>query len=168
MNARGSTEVIVASVGLSIGALNADLYTMIVAMAVATTMVMPPTLRWALARLPMRDGEKERLEHEEFEANGFVANFERILLACDDSPSGQLAGRLAGLIAGPRGLPMTTLKVEPRAWRTRCPRPARPAPPPRARRPPREARRIRRPRRHPPTRPSPPRPARATISSWWG
>ncbi|SDR62718.1 Kef-type K+ transport system, membrane component KefB [Rhizobiales bacterium GAS113] len=115
MNARGSTEVIIASVGLSIGALNPDLYTMIVAMAVVTTMVMPPTLRWALARLPIREAEKQRLEREEFEAKGFVANFERILLTVDDSPDGQLASRLAGLLAGPRGLPMTTLQVGPPA-----------------------------------------------------
>jgi len=114
MNARGSTEVIIASVGLSIGALNADFYTMIVTMAVVTTMAMPPTLRWALARLPMRASEKERLEREEFEASGFLANLERILLTVDDSPNGQFASRLAGLIAGPRHLPMTTLRVETR------------------------------------------------------
>ena len=46
MNARGSTEVIVASIGLSIGALSQNLYTMIVTMAVLTTSAMPPTLRW--------------------------------------------------------------------------------------------------------------------------
>ena len=37
MNARGSTEVIVASIGLSIGALTSSLYSMIVTMAVLTT-----------------------------------------------------------------------------------------------------------------------------------
>ena len=114
MNARGSTEVIIASIGLSIGALNSDLYTIIVAMAVATTMAMPPTLRWALSRLPIRPDEKQRLEREEFEANGFVANIERILLTVDDSASAQLASRISGLIAGPRALPMTTLHVERR------------------------------------------------------
>ena len=41
MNARGSTEVIVASIGLSMGALTQNLYTMIVTMAVITTMAMP-------------------------------------------------------------------------------------------------------------------------------
>jgi K+:H+ antiporter len=49
MNARGSTEVIVASLGLSMGALSQDLFTIIVAMAVVTTMAMPPMPRWALA-----------------------------------------------------------------------------------------------------------------------
>ena len=53
MNARGSTEVMVASIGLSMGALSQRLYTAIVAMAVVTTMAMPPMLRWALRRLPM-------------------------------------------------------------------------------------------------------------------
>src|SRR5262249_588388 len=49
MNARGSTEIIVATIGLSLGALSQTLYTMIVTMAVITTMAMPPTLRWALS-----------------------------------------------------------------------------------------------------------------------
>ena len=70
MNARGSTEVIVATIGLSMGALSQDLYTMIVAMAVVTTMAMPPTLRWALGRLPLREEERARLEREAFEAAG--------------------------------------------------------------------------------------------------
>src|SRR5690242_17201506 len=72
MNARGSTEVIVATIGLSMGALSHNLFTMIVTMAIITTMAMPPTLRWALSRLPMRKQEKLRLEREEMEAKGFV------------------------------------------------------------------------------------------------
>src|SRR5262249_540862 len=51
LNARGSTEVIIAAIGLSMGVLNGQLYTMIVAMAVVTTMLMPPTLRWAMGRV---------------------------------------------------------------------------------------------------------------------
>ena len=110
MNARGSTEVIVATIGLSIGALNRDLYTMIVTMAVVTTLAMPPMLRWALNRLPLEAEEKERLEREEFEEKGFVSNLERLLLTVDDSANGRLASRLAGLIAGQRGLPTTVLR----------------------------------------------------------
>ena len=109
MNARGSTEVIVATIGLSMGALSQNLFTMIVAMAVVTTMAMPPMLRWALARVPMRKEEKERLEREEFEAKGFVANLERLLVAADESPNGRFASRIAGLLAGARGLPVTIL-----------------------------------------------------------
>ena len=111
MNARGSTEVIVATIGLSMGALSHDLFTMIVAMAVATTMAMPPMLRWSLARLPLGKAEKARLEREAFEAASFVTKLERLLLAVDDSTNGKFASRLAGLIAGPRGIPATVLHV---------------------------------------------------------
>jgi Kef-type K+ transport system membrane component KefB len=55
MNARGSAEVIVASIGLSMGVISQDLFTMIVTMAVVTTLVMPPTLRWALSRLSLHE-----------------------------------------------------------------------------------------------------------------
>lgn len=111
MNARGSTEVIIATVGLSMGALNQDLFTMIVAMAVITTMAMPPTLRWALSRIPMRKEEKQRLEREELEARGFVPNLERLLIAVDDSPNGQFASRVAGVLAGTHGMPTTVLHI---------------------------------------------------------
>jgi len=111
MNARGSTEVIIATVGLSMGALNQDLFTMIVAMVLLTTMAMPPTLRWALSRIPMRKEEKQRLEREELEARGFVPNLERLLLAVDDSPNGQFASRVAGVLAGTHGMPTTVLHI---------------------------------------------------------
>src|SRR5262245_44024763 len=111
MNARGSTEVIIATVGLSMGALNQNLFTMIVAMAVLTTMAMPPTLRWALSRIPMRKEEKQRLEREELEQRGFVPNLERLLAAVDDSPNGKFALGIAGVLAGTHGMPATVLHV---------------------------------------------------------
>ena len=111
MNARGATEVIVASIGLSLGALSQNLYTMIVTMAVTTTMAMPPMLRWALSRVPLRKAEKKRLEREEFEATEFVPNLERILLAVDDSDNGRFTSHIAGLIAGGRGMPITVLRL---------------------------------------------------------
>jgi Kef-type K+ transport system membrane component KefB len=111
MNARGSTEVIVASIGLSMGALSQDLFTMIVAMAVVTTMAMPPTLRWAFSRLPLRGDERVRLEREAFEATGFVTNIERLLVAVDDSANGKLAWHLADMLARSGGVPMTVLHL---------------------------------------------------------
>jgi len=111
MNARGSTEVIVATIGLASGVLSESLYTVIVAMAVITTTAMPPTLRWALARVPLGKEEKERLEREDFEARGFVTNMERLLIVADASANGKFASRLAGLIAGANGMPTTLLEV---------------------------------------------------------
>ncbi|MBV8121698.1 MAG: cation:proton antiporter [Alphaproteobacteria bacterium] len=112
MNARGSTEIVVASIGLSMGLLNESLFTTVVAMAVVTTMSMPPMLRWALARLPTTPEESARLQREEFEAKGFVSNIERLLVTVDASPSGRLASRLIGLLAGARRIPATVLHLE--------------------------------------------------------
>ncbi len=112
MNARGSTEVIVASIGLSMGALSQHLYTMIVTMAVLTTMAMPPMLRAALAGMPMSEEEKARIARETIDESGFVSKLERLLLAVDESPLGRLAARLAGLLAGGLGMPVTMLKLD--------------------------------------------------------
>jgi Kef-type K+ transport system membrane component KefB/nucleotide-binding universal stress UspA family protein len=111
MNARGSTEVIVASIGLSMGALGQDLYTMIVAMAVVTTMAMPPMLRWALAHLPFAPEEESRIAREAVEARGFVTSMERLLVAVDDSATGSFASRLVGLLASAGSLPITVMHV---------------------------------------------------------
>jgi nucleotide-binding universal stress UspA family protein len=75
-------------------------------------MAMPPMLRWALARVPMRKAEKERLEREAMDARGFIAKLERLLLAIDESPNGQLAAQIAGLIAGFRAIPITLLPLD--------------------------------------------------------
>jgi nucleotide-binding universal stress UspA family protein len=111
MNARGSTEVIVASIGLSMGVLSQNLFTLIVSMAVITTLSMPPMLRWALKRLPMREDERIRLEREEIDARGFVTNLERLLVAVDGSPNGKFAASLAGVIGGSSGKPTTILEM---------------------------------------------------------
>jgi Kef-type K+ transport system membrane component KefB/nucleotide-binding universal stress UspA family protein len=111
MNARGSTEVIVASIGLSMGALSQNLYTMIVTMAVVTTMAMPPMLRAALKNLPMSKEEEMRIGREAMDLKGFLPGLERLLLAVDESAVGRMAARLAGLIAGAQGMPVTILKL---------------------------------------------------------
>jgi nucleotide-binding universal stress UspA family protein len=85
---------------------------MIVTMAMLTTMAMPPMLRSALARLPMSEGEKKRIERERLDERGFVPNLERLLLAVDAGAAGRMAARLAGLLAGGHGMPVTILKLE--------------------------------------------------------
>ena len=110
LNARGSTEVIIASIGLSMGALSNQLYTMIVAMAVVTTMVMPPTLRWMMARVPLRDDEARRLDKEEAEQDEALPRLERALVYVDDSGNGWLAAALAGMFAARQGVLTTVLE----------------------------------------------------------
>jgi Kef-type K+ transport system membrane component KefB len=61
MNARGVIEVIVAMVGLRIGVLDTDSYTIIVLVAVVTSLMAPPILRLAMRRVEYTADEKLRL-----------------------------------------------------------------------------------------------------------
>ncbi len=66
------------------------------------------------------------IEREEFEAKGFVPQLERLLLAVDDGQNAKFASRLAGLLAGPRGMPITVLALDlGKSKTTSDPRPAR-------------------------------------------
>lgn len=60
LNARGVVEVIVAMVGLRLGVLNTAGYTIIVLVAVVTSLMAPPTLRYAVRRIAASDEERER------------------------------------------------------------------------------------------------------------
>lgn len=110
LNARGSTEVIIATIGMSLGVLSETLYTLIVAMAIITTMIMPPTLRWALSRVPMRDDERERLEKEEAAENDFLPGMERALVIADQGKTADLSLRLAGAFAAGQQIMTTVLE----------------------------------------------------------
>ncbi len=111
MNARGSTEVILATIGLTMGLLNQTLFTIIVLMAVVTTLIMPPLLRWALASVPMREEEKVRIETEAAEENDLLPKVKRVLVALDESAHGEQASMLAGWLLGARRLTATVLDV---------------------------------------------------------
>ncbi len=111
MNARGSTEVILATIGLSMGLLNQTLFTIIVLMAVVTTLCMPPLLRWALARVPMREEEKKRLETEAAEQKDLLPKLKRLLVALDASAGGGEASVLAGCLIGARRFTATIVDV---------------------------------------------------------
>jgi Kef-type K+ transport system membrane component KefB len=60
LNARGVIEVIVAMVGLRLGVLTTAGYTIIVLVAVITSLMAPPTLRFAVRRIAATDEERER------------------------------------------------------------------------------------------------------------
>jgi len=60
LNARGIIEVIVAMVGLRLGVLNTATYTIVVLVAVVTSLMAPPTLRYAVRRIAVTNDEIER------------------------------------------------------------------------------------------------------------
>jgi Kef-type K+ transport system membrane component KefB len=57
MNARGVVEVIIATVGLRLGVLTTATYTIVVLVAVVTSLMAPPVLRRAMRRITQNDEE---------------------------------------------------------------------------------------------------------------
>jgi Kef-type K+ transport system membrane component KefB len=61
MNARGVIEVIIAMVGLRLGVLTTEMYTIVILVAIVTSLMAPPLLRYAVARgTPPSTEEQDR------------------------------------------------------------------------------------------------------------
>jgi K+:H+ antiporter len=60
LNARGVIEVVIATAGLQMGVLNEASYTIIVLVAIATSLMAPPLLRFATRRIPITAEERLR------------------------------------------------------------------------------------------------------------
>jgi Kef-type K+ transport system membrane component KefB len=60
LNARGVIQVIVATAGLRFGVLSSTGYTIVVLVAIATSLMAPPSLRYAVRRIPATDAERAR------------------------------------------------------------------------------------------------------------
>jgi Kef-type K+ transport system membrane component KefB len=60
MNARGVIEVVVASVGVRLNVLNTESYTIIVLVAIVTSVMAPPLLRFTMSRVTQTPEEKSR------------------------------------------------------------------------------------------------------------
>jgi len=60
MNARGVVEIVIATVGLRLGILDIRFYTIIVLVAVVTSIMAPPLLRIAMRRIEETPEEQRR------------------------------------------------------------------------------------------------------------
>lgn len=67
LNARGVIQLVIATVGLRIGVLNSTTYTLIVLVAIATSLMAPPVLRFAMRRVEHTAEEQLRLRERSFE-----------------------------------------------------------------------------------------------------
>jgi Kef-type K+ transport system membrane component KefB len=80
LNARGAVEIIIATIGLSLGILTTEMFSIIVLMAVVTSVVAPAGLRYCLARVTPGDEEEMRLAREEVLKGSFVSGLRRVLV----------------------------------------------------------------------------------------
>ncbi len=113
LNARGAMEIVLATIGLSLGALNDISYAIIVLLAVATSMGAPPLLRPVLRRLQAAPEEAERLEQEEMLASSVIANAKSALIATRGGLNSVLAAKVLDALLQPSSQ-VTILSVRDR------------------------------------------------------
>ena len=113
LNARGAMEIVLATIGLGLGALNDASYAMIVLLAVATSMGAPPALRPALARLRSAPEESERLAREDLLGRSLVAGANSVLLPTRGGLNSEVAANVVDALLQPKSS-VTVLTVRER------------------------------------------------------
>jgi Kef-type K+ transport system membrane component KefB/nucleotide-binding universal stress UspA family protein len=115
LNARGSMGIIIASIGLSLNVIGQDLFSMMVVMAIVTSLMSPALLRWSLAHIRPQQEELERLRKEELNADNRIANVHRVLLPVrsrtDTSPSQRIEAQILERLHANSPIELTLLTV---------------------------------------------------------
>jgi Kef-type K+ transport system membrane component KefB/nucleotide-binding universal stress UspA family protein len=109
MNARGAMEIIVATIGLSRGILGPDMYSIVLMVAIVTSLMAPPLLRWTLGHVEPGEEERNRLEAEERRKESFVGNLKRVLLPVRGNGDSDIAATVVGLLVAEEDVEVTSL-----------------------------------------------------------
>ena len=109
MNARGAMEIIVATIGLSLGVLNQQMYSIIVMVALVTSLMAPPLLRWTLSKVEMGEEEVIRLQQEEQASRSFIKKIHRVLMPTRGGTNVQLAAQLVSHMSHQNPMEVTAL-----------------------------------------------------------
>jgi nucleotide-binding universal stress UspA family protein len=110
LNARGAVEIVVATIGLTINVLNPSSYTVVVLMAMATSIAAPPLLRRTLRGWAGSEEEQSRLERERMLRDNVLVRSRRVLLPSHGGPNSLLAARIVDL-AWPPEVEVTMLSA---------------------------------------------------------
>ena len=112
MNARGGMEVLVALIGLSLGVLTPQMYTVIILVAIVTSVMTPPLLTWALAGVAERPSDAQRQERDklmslvELQLEG-----SKLLVLSGGGPHAALATHFAAALANHREASITIFRA---------------------------------------------------------
>lgn len=111
MNARGAMEIIVATIGLGLGILTTSMYSIIVAIAILTSLMAPAVMRWSLPKIELGTDERRRIERERYLQDSFVNNLNRVLLVTRGSIDTQYAARLVGPLLRRQQVDLDVLEI---------------------------------------------------------
>lgn len=120
MNARGAIGLVIALVGLSLGILTPPMYAAIVLVAIFTSAIAGPLLRWTTRHIPVAPDEAERFRRHAAREQALVpAAGLKVLLPTSGGQNAERAMELiAPLVAGDPAASVVAFHVEtaPRRW----------------------------------------------------
>jgi Kef-type K+ transport system membrane component KefB/nucleotide-binding universal stress UspA family protein len=116
MNARGAMEIVVATIGLSLGILTPQMFSIIVMVAIVTSFLAPVGLRLTMPRVRMTEEEARRILASE-STGAFDPEHIRLLLATAGGPNALAGAPLAFGLAKKSSAAVKILHVEAeQAW----------------------------------------------------
>jgi Kef-type K+ transport system membrane component KefB/nucleotide-binding universal stress UspA family protein len=116
MNARGAMEIVVATIGLSLGILTPQMFSIIVMVAIFTSFLAPVGLRLTMPRVRMTEEEARRILASE-STGAFDPTRVRVLLAAGGGGNALAAAPLAYGLARKSSAPVKIVHVtERRSW----------------------------------------------------
>jgi Kef-type K+ transport system membrane component KefB/nucleotide-binding universal stress UspA family protein len=112
LSARGSTELVVARIGMDLGVLAAPMYALIILVPIVTSLATPVLLRAALRGVPLGGDEARRLADEASEERAIIPRRgTKILVPTSGEPHAIQALRLAAPLARLPGATLVGLSV---------------------------------------------------------
>ena len=116
MNARGAMELVIALVGLSLGILTAPMYAAIVMVAIFTSAIAGPLLRWTTRHIPVAPDEVERFRRHAERSQALLPTAGlKVLLPTSGGENAERAMELIGpLVAGDSAASVVAFHVERR------------------------------------------------------
>jgi Kef-type K+ transport system membrane component KefB/nucleotide-binding universal stress UspA family protein len=114
MNARGAMELVIALVGLSLGILTGPMYAAIVIVAIFTSAIAGPLLRWTTRHIPVAPDEVERFRRQAERDQALLPTEGlKVLLPTSGGQNAERAMELiAPLVAGDAAASIVALHVE--------------------------------------------------------
>ncbi|MEX2550372.1 MAG: cation:proton antiporter [Nitriliruptoraceae bacterium] len=101
LNARGTLEIVLATIALSLGVFNVVSYSTVVLVAVISALATPTLLRAALHRVVPETAEAERLEREDVLSSSVIASVDRALVPTRGGANSELAAQALDLVLQP-------------------------------------------------------------------
>lgn len=99
VNLKGGTDVIVAILGVELGLLSTEIYTMYAVVAILTVMVSPSLVGFLERKVAPSQAEMERLNREEARRRAYFPTIERVLVPVTPELSPSLSASLVQTIA---------------------------------------------------------------------